>query len=193
MKKLALILVLCLMGFTQRENKILFVGDSLTCYRGGWQHQVARMLHVKHDNISKGGKRTDWMLKRLREHLRTNSEYDKAFIYGGINDAFSRRRNGVVISDIQAMVDLCNEKGIKPIVIVGYNPDKVNRNTMYSDEITKKGRDKYILTQITMEKQLINCQIIPMENSIDRTDSDDGIHLKASGHRKFAKWVIEML
>ena len=29
-----------------------------------------------------------------------------------------------------------------------------------------------------------------MEESIYRIDSDDGIHLKASGHRKFMNWVL---
>jgi lysophospholipase L1-like esterase len=32
-----------------------------------------------------------------------------------------------------------------------------------------------------------------MDNMIDRSDSDDGVHLKASGHRKFANWVLKNL
>jgi hypothetical protein len=32
-----------------------------------------------------------------------------------------------------------------------------------------------------------------MDNTVDRSDSDDGIHLKASGHKKFAKHVLNEL
>jgi hypothetical protein len=32
-----------------------------------------------------------------------------------------------------------------------------------------------------------------MDTTITRMDSDDGIHLKSSGHRKFGKWVLDNL
>lgn len=192
-KTLTILLCLMMVSFKPTKHQILFIGDSLTAYDNGWQDKVAKGLDRDYVNLSVGGKRTDWMLKRLTEHLNQNSKYERVIIYGGINDAFSRRRNGMVVSDVQSMVDLCNQKGIKPIVIIGYNPDKVNRNTMYSEKITREGREKYMLIQLTLVSRLQNCQIVPMDNTIDRTDSDDGIHLKASGHRKFAKWVLKQL
>jgi hypothetical protein len=36
----------------------------------------------------------------------------------------------------------------------------------------------------------MRCDIIPVDTTIDRSDSGDGIHLKASGHRKFTKFVL---
>ncbi len=193
MKKLALILCLTLSAFTQKEDKILFVGDSLTAYRGGWQHQVARMLHAKHTNISKGGKRTKWMVNELNK-LSDNSEgYTKVIIYGGINDSFSSVKEDETIENIQDMVYTAKEMGAEPIVIVGYNADKVNRNTMYSNEVETKCRNRYIKLQKRIQRDIRGCNVIPMDNTIDRSDSDDGIHLKASGHRKFSSWVLNNL
>ena len=107
MKKLALILCLTLSAFKGEDDKILFVGDSLTAYRGGWQHQVARMLHAKYDNISKGGKRTKWMVNELNKLSDNSRGYTKVIIYGGINDSFSSVKEDETIENIQDMVYTC--------------------------------------------------------------------------------------
>jgi lysophospholipase L1-like esterase len=193
MKKLALILCLTLSAFKKEDDKILFVGDSLTAYRGGWQHQVARMLHVKHDNISKGGKRTKWMVNELNKLSDNSQGYTKVIIYGGINDSFSSVKEDETIENIQDMVYTAKEMGAEPIVIVGYNADKVNRNTIYSNEVETKCRDRYIRLQKRIQRDIRGCNVIPIDNTIDRSDSDDGIHLKASGHRKFSSWVLKNL
>jgi lysophospholipase L1-like esterase len=193
MKKLALILCLTLSAFKQEDDKILFVGDSLTAYRGGWQHQVARMLHAKYDNISKGGKRTKWMVKELNKLSDNSQGYTKVIIYGGINDSFSSVKEDETIENIQDMVYTAKEMGAEPIVIVGYNADKVNRNTGYSNEVETKCRNRYIKLQKRIQRDIRGCNVIPMDNTIDRSDSDDGIHLKASGHRKFSSWVLKNL
>ena len=193
MKKLALILCLTLSAFKGEDDKILFVGDSLTAYRGGWQHQVARMLHAKYDNISKGGKRTKWMVKELNKLSDNSRGYTKVIIYGGINDSFSSVKEDETIENIQDMVYTAKEMGAEPIVIVGYNADKVNRNTIYSNEVETKCRDRYIRLQKRIQRDIRGCNVIPIDNTIDRSDSDDGIHLKASGHRKFSSWVLKNL
>ena len=193
--KVALITLMCgiLMSFTSSEEKILFVGDSLTAYRGGWQHQLARLRHAEYDNISKGGKRTKWMLKELKNKLSETNEYDEVIIYGGINDSFSYVSEDETIQNIQEMVYLVKSVRAVPIVIVGYNPERVINSTMYSDEVETRCRNRYIKLQKRMQSELKQCVVIPMENSIFRGDSSDGIHLIASGHRKFAKFVFDNL
>lgn len=193
--KITIITILCciLMGFKQNDERILFVGDSLTCYSSGWQHQVARMRHTKYDNISKGGKRTKWMLQQMKKYPFDSYKYTEVIIYGGINDSFSSVSENETIDNIQQMIDIVKGMGAVPIVIIGYNPQRVNVNTMYSNEIETKCRNRYIKLQKRMQAELKRCVIIPMENRIDRTDSDDGIHLKSSGHRKFGKWVLDNL
>ena len=193
MKKLALILCLTLSAFKGEDDKILFVGDSLTAYSGGWQHQVARMLHAKYDNISKGGKRTKWRVKELNKLSDNSNGYTKVIIYGGINDSFSSVKEDETIENIQDMVYTAKEMGAEPIVIVGYNPERVINLTMYSKEVEAKCRDRYIKLQKRIQRDIRGCNVIPVENTIYRIDSDDGIHLKASGHRKFSSWVLKNL
>jgi lysophospholipase L1-like esterase len=193
MRLLVLFLCIILSAFKGEDDKILFVGDSLTAYRGGWQHQVARMLHAKYDNISKGGKRTKWMVKELNKLSDNSNGYTKVIIYGGINDSFSSVKEDETIENIQDMVYTAKEMGAEPIVIVGYNADKLNRNTGYSNEVETKCRNRYIKLQKRIQRDIRGCNVISMDNTIDRSDSDDGVHLKASGHRKFANWVLKNL
>jgi lysophospholipase L1-like esterase len=181
------------MGFVQREERILFVGDSLTAYSGGWQHQLGRMLQMKYDNISKGGKRTKWMLNQLKQYSHKTDRYTKVIIYGGINDSFSSVREDETIENIQKMVNTAKYMGAEPIVVVGYNPTRVIQATTYSNEIETKCRNRYISLQKRLQTELKQCVIIPMEDNISRVNSDDGIHLKASGHKKFAQWVFANL
>jgi lysophospholipase L1-like esterase len=193
MRLLVLFLCIILSAFKKEDDKILFVGDSLTAYRGGWQHQVARMLHAKYDNISKGGKRTKWMVNELNKLSDNSRGYTKVIIYGGINDSFSSVKETETIENIQDMVYTAKEMGAEPIVIVGYNADKLNRNTGYSNEVETKCRNRYIKLQKRIQRDIRGCNVISMDNTIDRSDSDDGVHLKASGHRKFANWVLKNL
>ncbi len=193
--KLIITTLLCsiLMGFTQSEENILFIGDSLTAYRGGWQHQVARLRHATYDNISKGGKRTKWMLNQLKQYPLDSNKYNEIIIYGGINDSFSSVNEDETIKNIQEMVYIAKKMGALPIVIVGYNPQRVINTTVYSDKIETKCRNRYISLQKRMQTELKQCVIIPMEDNISRVNSDDGIHLKSSGHKKFAQWVFANL
>ena len=171
-------------------RRILFVGDSLTCYNGGWQSSVAKGMDMKFHNISKGGKRTKWMLSTLQSYLKNNEFHSTLIIYGGINDSFAMTSETETLNNIQSMVNLGQQYEMEVIVIVGYNPEKVNVRTTYDDATTTRCRNRYIKLQKKIQERITGCRIVPMDNSVDRSDSDDGIHLKASGHKKFAKWVL---
>jgi len=195
MKKLFLLLsVFLICSFTPtQKDKVLFIGDSLTCYTGGWQAQVCKEMGWKFDNISVGGKRTSWMLSTLTEYLRVNHNFDKVFIYGGCNDAYSHVKLTSAVSNVQEMVDLCRTYKIEPVVIIGYDPNLVQQRTPYDEKTTKFHRDRYVELQKLMSQHLTNCQIVIKDTTVTRKDSDDGLHLKATGHKKFAKWVVEHL
>jgi lysophospholipase L1-like esterase len=175
------------------DYKILFVGDSLTSYNKGWQHQYSKMRGADYDNISKGGKRTKWMLEQLKKYPIESYKYNEVVIYGGINDSFSHVSEDETIHNIQEMVYFAKKMGAVPIVIVGYNPNNVIKNTTYSNEVERRCRNRYIKLQKRMLKDLKWCVIVPMDTTINRNDSDDGIHLKGSGHKKFSKWISENL
>ena len=186
-----LFLCLTMISFKpETGRRILFVGDSLTCYNGGWQSSVAKGMDMKFHNISKGGKRTKWMLSTLQSYLKNNEFHSTLIIYGGINDSFAMTSETETLNNIQSMVNLGQQYEMEVIVIVGYNPEKVNVRTTYDDATTTRCRNRYIKLQKKIQERITGCRIVPMDNSVDRSDSDDGIHLKASGHKKFAKWVL---
>jgi len=183
-----------LSGFTfLPDYKILFVGDSLTAYNNGWQHRYAKMRGADYDNISKGGKRTKWMLEQIKKYPLDSYKYNEVVIYGGINDSFSYVSEDETIRNIQEMVYIAKKMGAVPIVIVGYDPNRVIQHTMYSNEVETRCRNRYISLQKRIVKELKWCVVVPMEPTIWRMDSDDGIHLKSSGHKKFSKWVLDNL
>jgi lysophospholipase L1-like esterase len=189
MKYLFLLLVLLFPSFST-PKRILFVGDSLTCYLGGWQHQFAKGLGHNYVNISSGGKRTDWMFKRLHEQLTIYSNYEMVVIYGGVNDAFSYVPVSKVVNNVQNMVDECIYYDIPVVVVLGYSPDKVLKRGPYSEAIMTRARNRYTEIQSKLKNQLVRCDVLPVDTTVTRADSNDGIHLKALGHIKFAKSML---
>jgi lysophospholipase L1-like esterase len=132
----------------------------------------------------------------LNEHLKRDSSFTYCFIYGGCNDAYSYVNLQGAVNNIQMMVDSCNRRGIKPIVIVGYDPAKVSIKTVYDATTTKRCRERYIEFQKLMihpETGLKNCKIIPKDTTVTFQDAGDGIHLGGNGQKKFANWVINHL
>lgn len=178
-------------SFLLKSSNIVFIGDSLTCYKNGWQDKVSKHMGYIPINLAKGGKQTSWMLSEIRNKL-PHITSDYLFIYGGINDSFSGISPDRAFKNIQDIVNISNGFKIKPIVIIGYNPEKVNIRTQYSIELETKCRNNYINLQKKL-KELKGCHIIQMEDMITRKDSDDGIHLKASGINKFTSWIIKNL
>ena len=174
-----------------KQDRILFVGDSMTSYTGGWHHQFAKKLGREYVNVSIPGKRTDWMKFTLIETLRRDHNFKTCVIYGGINDGFAYVRVESVLRNVQEMVDICNQHGIEPVVLVGYDPSKVMVNFTTMKQNLDFHRNRYIQIQQLLSTQLKNCKIVPIAQEISRSDSDDGVHFKASGHKKFAEWVYE--
>jgi len=200
MKKIFLfllaIVLLTSLTYKTPPRRVLYIGDSLTCAAGGWQDQVSKHFGYQSLNLSKGGVRTDYMRSTLNTCFKTDSAFTRVFIYGGCNDAFSYVDLQGAVNNIQAMVDSCNRRGIEPIVIVGFNPAQVTTRTVYDAATTKRCVGRYIEFQKLMVKEktgLKNCKIIPMDTTMFYSDTGDGIHFAASGHRKFSKWVIEHL
>lgn len=193
MKKIFLILISFILFSHTTPNKVLFIGDSLTCYKGGWQDQVSKECGYTSVNISKGGKRTSWMLTTLTTHLETKNNYNKVFIYGGCNDAFSHVSLEGAVTNIQNMVDLCVKNKIEPIVILGYDPYKVMVNTPYKKDVAEFHKSRYVKLQSMMKQHLVNCKIIDVCPTVTNENAHDDIHLGSSGHKKFSQWVIDEL
>lgn len=171
-------------------TKILFIGDSITAYRGGWQDLYCQATNQSCTNISKNGMKTKWMYTTLKNELKQNSDYNKVIIYGGINDIFSEIKIDSAILNIQRMVNLANEYKIKPVVIIGYDSKKLIENTWIKDKVLEeKIRNKYIDYQKRLVNEIIGAEIVPIVPTIN-SDVIDGIHLSTTGHKKFKDWMI---
>ena len=180
MGKKLLLLIILLFSFTTTE-KVLFVGDSLTCYPGGWQDMLTKKMGWKSDNVSQIGKTTDWMYKKLSDQLKYHS-YNIVFIYGGCNDAFGNVDLSKVVQNVQNMVDLCNKNNIEVYVICGYDVNNVMRS--------KKPQKRYGELMRKYLNELKNCHIICPCKTLEKGDSEDGVHINLVGQKKFYKWIL---
>jgi len=167
-----------------RGKKALFIGDSHTANHSyGWQIQVCQATGLQQQNISVGGKTTSWMLQQANMYLTSN--YDYCFIYGGANDMYNSHISAYsAYSNIQAIVNMCNFKGVKPVVLTGFDYSVCTRtgNQMYP----VKGAE----LQRMLLSQLLGAQVVDTR-VVYRGDCGDALcHMGYSGHQKTAKAVI---
>jgi hypothetical protein len=167
-----------------RGKKALFIGDSHTAnHNYGWQIQVCQATGLVQNNISVGGKTTSWMLQQANMYLTPN--YDYCFIYGGANDMYNSHISAAsTFNNIQAIVNMCNYKGVKPVVLTGFDYSVCTRtdNRMYP----VKGAE----LQRMLLSQLRGAQVVDTR-VVYRGDCGDALcHMSYSGHQKTAKAVI---
>lgn len=187
---IVIVLFLLLTSSIDTPTKVLFIGDSITAYRGGWQDEYCQATNKSCTNLAKNGMRTKWMLNTLKDHLKDNSDYNVIIIYGGINDIFTHIKVDSAIRNVQRMVDLANEYNIKPVVIIGYNSNNLMQNTWIKDKVVEEQiRQRYVSYQNRLGKEITGAQIIPIVPTI-KSDGIDGIHLSSAGHKKFKDWII---
>jgi hypothetical protein len=166
---------------------VLFIGDSHTSNPGGWQYILSNETKMRMNNISVGGKTTGWMLERAKESIHEGLDY--CFIYGGANDMYNSQITiESAIRNIQRMVNICNSKGVKPIVITGFDaltcvntPDNPNYKIKYSNfqhELLNKIQGANVIQTYVVSKK----------------DCWDGLcHMAPSGHRKMANCIIKKM
>jgi hypothetical protein len=167
-----------------RGKKALFIGDSHTSnHSHGWQIQVCQATGLVQNNIAVGGKTTSWMLQQANMYLTPN--YDYCFIYGGANDMYNSHISAYsAYSNIQAIVNMCNFKGVKAVVLTGFDYSVCTRtdNRMYP----VKGAE----LQRMLLSQLRGAQVVDTR-VVYRGDCGDALcHMSYSGHQKTAKAVI---
>jgi hypothetical protein len=167
-----------------RGKRALFIGDSHTANHGyGWQVQLCQATGLIQNNISVGGKTTSWMLQQAQ--MCVTSNYDYCFIYGGANDMYNSHISaGMAFNNIQYMVNICKYKGVKPIVLTGFDYSVCTRteNKAYPG----KGAE----LQRMLLGQLQNATVVDTR-VVYRSDCGDALcHMNYSGHQKMAQAVI---
>jgi len=167
-----------------RGKRALFIGDSHTANHGyGWQVQLCQATGLIQNNIAVGGKTTSWMLQQTQMYVTSN--YDYCFIYGGANDMYNSHISaGMAFNNIQYMVNVCKYKGVKPIVLTGFDYSVCTRteNKAYPG----KGAE----LQRMLLGQLQNATVVDTR-VVYRSDCGDALcHMNYSGHQKMAQAVI---
>jgi len=177
---------------TEEEDtklNVMFVGDSHSAGPGWTWNYLIDKDHPewKSTHVTKGGKRTDWMLENLKSKLK-EKKYDLVFIYGGANDVMSPLPISTPIKNIQKMVDLVNQQGGKAIVLTGFdsestfNPNRI-ATTKYCDRECMIGfKPKRVKYQTELASSITGAKIIPkLVGNIDW--STDGVHMGSSKHK----------
>jgi hypothetical protein len=172
-----------------RGKKALFIGDSHTAYDYGWQYQVCKKTGMQMLNTAVGGKQTPWMLEIAKQNIHPGFDY--CFIYGGANDMAGNRQPMKAVKNIQAIVDLCLKKQVKPIVITGFDPLTC---VVVGNRTALKGYpQRYARFQQLLVDSIKGATVLKT-HCISRTDCGDYLcHMTASGHKKMGEKVISGL
>jgi lysophospholipase L1-like esterase len=176
-------------------KSILFVGDSYTAPAFTYPDYIKmKMPDLTIEKLAKGGMRTDWMLQNLTEKLKT-AKYDRVYIWGGANDAFSMVTNQAAFNNIQKMIDLIRSKGSIPFVIIGFKTEPFMDYRKMTPNIyttTKEGFIPYIKKygqQQELMKGLKNTYFVPQFDL--GTMTIDGCHPTPAAHQIVADHVIK--
>ena len=187
-------------------NNILFVGDSITAieYNGqpvktNYPYLIKQKLEPqgrKVDVLAVSGKTTGWQLSNLIEKFKNNN-YDRIYIYGGINDIFSGIPQEEALSNLQQMVDLSNQNGADPYVIIGYDAQSFmdeNKLKPTADVPTKAGmielKNNYVDYQNSIPNTITGATIVD-KFDIPSSMNSDGIHPTPSGQAIIAEKLLE--
>lgn len=167
-----------------KDKIVLYIGDSHSANADfGWQVQLSKITGMKGKNVSVGGKMTPWMLSMAKQHLDTS--YDYCFVYGGANDCFSMVPVEKTLTNLQAIANLCKEKGVKCIILTGFDPlTCVKVNSGYPQLYSKL--QKMMLTQLK------DCQVVDCRKAVVRTNCWDYLcHMNYDGHKNIANCIVD--
>lgn len=168
----------------------LFIGDSHTAlYGNGWQDTLAKIYGFKVINLSQVGKTTGWMFTTLKNYLDKNPAPDMLFIYGGANDIYGKANAKTVFNNIQRMVNLGIQKGIKSnniFIISGYRTARVTDGSKYAQGGFPERMDAF---KEALKTQITQATIVPIWEEGTNKDSGDGLHINSQAQARFAKFI----
>ena len=175
-----------------RGKKVLFIGDSHTTYAYGWQDRLCRRTGMTYLNTAVGGKTTTWMKGIALSNI--NSGFDYCFIWGGANDMAGTIKPHLAVKNVQYIVDLCRAKGVKAIVLTGFDP-KTCVDVTGKGQIWQPYPKRYEIFQKMLQDSIVGAKVIK-SHFISRKDKDCGdfiCHMNGSGHVKMADSIIKVM
>ena len=154
------------------------------------------------DVVALGGKTTDWIKENLAKKLQ-EKKYDRVYVHGGGNDV----NNASIplektIGNFQQMVDMINENGADPFIVLGYKIEGVdgkfgNYKIMSLTKYLDKQEDwipyieKRKELQSRLPQEITDSSFVPIYDLQQKTS--DGIHPNGEGHKIVASKIKESI
>jgi lysophospholipase L1-like esterase len=193
-----------LFNFRKKKSpkSILFIGDSITADPRYSYPALIRKARpdLNIDVLAKGGQTTKWMADNLPIKLAAKN-YDRVYIYGGVNDAFSSsiKIPDSPVTNVQRMIDLIRQDGAEAYVILGYEPilPFMDYRRMPLTRYIKRKEDyiplieRYKRLQAAFSSQLKNTTLVPKMNLGNMTS--DGTHPTAAGQQRIADIITKTI
>lgn len=169
----------------------LFIGDSHTANPYGWQYKLSKLTGFKFKNTAVKGKTTSWMKEIAKTAV--TEKYAYCFIWGGGNDMIGKSPVESSVKNIQFIVDLCNRKGVTPVVLTGIEstcPDVRGKSQAWKNYVVRGEKFKKMLVDSIKGAKVIRTNFISRSSG----DCADFIcHMNPSGHQKMAVGIKESM
>jgi len=166
----------------------LFIGDSHTAnFKNGWQRRLSDSVGFVCKNAAVSGKTTYFMLDMAVYKLSDNINW--CFVYGGANDMYTHTISPQeAVDNISAIARLCQRKGIRCVVITGFDPIQCTRtdNPYYAKRYA--AFQHILLTQGVPGATVVDTRVVALKDCWDPL-----CHMAPSGHAKVAKRVQSAL
>ena len=167
-----------------KDSLFLFIGDSHTANPYGWQYNLSILTGFKYKNTAVKGRTTAWMTEVAKASI--NEKYTYCFIWGGGNDMIRKAPVESSVKNIQFIVDLCNQKGVIPVVLTGIPslcPDVRGKSEAWKNYVIRGEKYKQMLVDSIKGAKVIRTDFISRSSG----DCADFIcHMNPSGHTKMA-------
>jgi lysophospholipase L1-like esterase len=194
----------------KNPKKILFVGDSQVAIKNASGEPITytypNIVKSKNpdkqiDVVALGGKKTSWMVENIKEALK-NNKYDRVYLHGGGNDVNSPTPLTETLSNFQEMVNLSNQNGADVFIVLGY---KIEGESGKFGNINVLPLTQYVTTpeqwipyvekrkelQKLLGSKIQNANIVPIYDL--QSETSDGIHPNANGHKIVAEKILQTL
>ena len=166
----------------------LFIGDSHTAnFKQGWQRRLSDSVGFICKNAAVSGKTTYFMLDMAVYKL--SNTIDWCFIYGGANDMYTHSITPQeAVDNIQAIARMCQKRGIRCVVLTGFDPVKCTRtdNPYYAKKYA--AFQGLLLTKGVQGATVVDTRVVPRQDCWDAL-----CHMSPAGHAKVAKQVQSAL
>jgi hypothetical protein len=174
-----------------KDSFFLFIGDSHTANPYGWQYNLSILTGFKYKNTAIKGRTTAWMTEVAKTSI--NEKYTYCFIWGGGNDMVGKSPVEFSVKNIQSIVDLCNQKGVIPVVLTGIPhtcPDVKGRGETWRNYAIRGEKYKQMLVDSIKGAKVIRTDFISRRSG----DCADFIcHMNPSGHLKMSVGIMKSM